>query len=52
MASIMILCILVGVGMLQKQYHSHVLGVRRKQPFRIGILSDMGEYKPDTDYYV
>ena len=52
MAFIMIVCLLFGVGVLQNRYHLHILGKRRKQPFRIGILSDMGEYKPEADYYV
>lgn len=51
-ASIMVLCLLVGVGVLQKKYHLHVLRKRRTQPFRIGILNDMGDYKPEADYYV
>lgn len=52
MAFIMLLCLLFGVGALQNQYHMRVLRKRRKQPFRLGILNDMGEYKPGTDYYV
>jgi len=49
---IMIVCLLFGVGVLQSRYHLHVLRRRRKEPFRIGILSDMGEFVPGAEYYV
>jgi hypothetical protein len=52
MLLVMSLCLLYGVGVLQGQYHSYVLGRRIKQPFRIGILSDMGEFVSGADYYV
>lgn len=52
MSLIMIVCLLFGVGVLQDRCHLHVLRKRRKQPFRIGILSDMGEFMPGAEYYV
>lgn len=48
----MSLCLLYGVGVLTGQYHSHLLDRRTKQPFRIGILSDMGEFVLGADYYI
>jgi hypothetical protein len=49
---IMVVCLLYGVGVLQNQYHSHVLEKRAKQPFQIGILNDMGDFVSGADYYV